>query len=222
MAHKKICLFGSSCNPPTGDGGHRSLVKYFAEKFEEVWVLPVFKHAFATKRDLAEFNDRINMAKLNFESVAANVKVLRLEEEVVTEALNKAMAEGIDPSTFTVGSYDLLNAIKAKSPEYDISWIMGGDTFNDLRAGKWKNSELIPQMVHIQLVLRPGVELQYEIPEGITKHVLDDTTDVSSTKVRSSNNPDELKQWLHPDVLKYIQDHKMYGFKDAELAAQAK
>ena len=47
-------------------------------------------------------------------------------------------------------------------------------------------------------------------------------TDVSSTKVRSSNNPDELKQWLHPDVLKYIQDHKMYGFKDAELAAQAK
>ena len=57
----------------------------------------VFKHAFATKRDLAEFNDRINMAKLNFESVAANVKVLRLEEEVVTEALNKAMAEGPKP-----------------------------------------------------------------------------------------------------------------------------
>lgn len=54
----------------------------------------VYKHIYATKRDLAPFEDRVAMAKLNFESLAPNVKVLRLEEEVVTAALQAAIDEG--------------------------------------------------------------------------------------------------------------------------------
>ncbi len=43
----------------------------------------------------------VAMSKLNFESVAPNVKVLRLEEEVVTEAL-KAIDRGPPPSPYSL------------------------------------------------------------------------------------------------------------------------
>jgi len=73
-APRRICLLGSSCNPPTGDGGHRLLAKHFAALYDEVWVLPVYKHIFANKSNLAPFEERVAMARINFESVAPNVR----------------------------------------------------------------------------------------------------------------------------------------------------
>ena len=55
---RKVCLFGTSANPPTGDGGHAGIVKYLANYpsdetdsgaglyFDEVRVLPVYRHMF--------------------------------------------------------------------------------------------------------------------------------------------------------------------------------
>lgn len=52
----KICLFGTSANPPTGLGGHTGIVSSLASikstekentpKFDEIRVLPVYKHMF--------------------------------------------------------------------------------------------------------------------------------------------------------------------------------
>lgn len=65
---KRVVLFGSSANPPTGLGGHIGIVKYFAGKekwdawtvdlFDEVWILPVYRHAYASKRELEAFEKR--------------------------------------------------------------------------------------------------------------------------------------------------------------------
>ena len=56
---KRVCLFGLSANPPTGNGGHIGIVKALSalrlhpqqensrEKFDEIRVLPVYKHMFA-------------------------------------------------------------------------------------------------------------------------------------------------------------------------------
>lgn len=57
---KRICLFGTSANPPTGWGGHAGIVQFLASMtscntdeshdtsllFHEVRVLPVYKHMF--------------------------------------------------------------------------------------------------------------------------------------------------------------------------------
>ena len=87
MTTKKVLLFGLSGNPPTGDGGHRGIARHFAAlagvraDFEQVWVMPVFQHAFAAKRNLVAFDKRLEMARLNFGDLP-NVKVVSLEREV--------------------------------------------------------------------------------------------------------------------------------------------
>ena len=51
---KKVCLFGTSANPPTGKGGHGGIVEHLlsltsrdgAPAFDEVRVLPVYRHMF--------------------------------------------------------------------------------------------------------------------------------------------------------------------------------
>lgn len=57
---RRICLFGLSADPPTGEGGHVGIAKALAtlrseddndEKwaFDEVRVLPVYRHTFSVR-----------------------------------------------------------------------------------------------------------------------------------------------------------------------------
>jgi nicotinic acid mononucleotide adenylyltransferase len=57
---RRVCLFGLSANPPTGTFGHQGIVAALVAggTFLEVWVLPVFTHAYASKRALAPFEHR--------------------------------------------------------------------------------------------------------------------------------------------------------------------
>jgi nicotinic acid mononucleotide adenylyltransferase len=72
---KRICLFGTSANPPTGIGGHAGIVKALVglRKFDEVRVLPVYRHTFASKRDqLLGFDHRIAMCELAMEGISSS------------------------------------------------------------------------------------------------------------------------------------------------------
>ena len=57
---RRICLFGTSGDPPTGDGGHATIVRTLSSLtipisdpesslyyFDQVWVLPVFQHMYS-------------------------------------------------------------------------------------------------------------------------------------------------------------------------------
>jgi hypothetical protein len=69
---RQVCLFGTSANPPTGDGGHTGIVKALSklDSFHEIRILPVFRHTFASKRkQLESFHHRYNMCKLSFGSI---------------------------------------------------------------------------------------------------------------------------------------------------------
>lgn len=62
---RRVLLFGLSANPPTGARGHMGLLAHCrALRFDEVWLLPVFRHIFASKRRLAPFRDRLAMLRL--------------------------------------------------------------------------------------------------------------------------------------------------------------
>lgn len=69
MSKKRIVLFGLSANPPTGLGGHMGIIRYFScmiliqnvlfvALFDEVWILPVYRHAYSSKRSLESFEHR--------------------------------------------------------------------------------------------------------------------------------------------------------------------
>lgn len=62
----RILLFGLSANPPTGKGGHYGMMEYFSKSFDEIWILPVYRHTYSSKRNLASFQDRMEMCRLNF------------------------------------------------------------------------------------------------------------------------------------------------------------
>lgn len=133
MSTKEIAIFGLSANPPTGDEGHLGIVKFLigTNLFSEVWVLPVYQHQF-TEKKLETFEDRMTMCKLCMEPLSSDkcgIKVLPLEKEVNEKKGGKH------------GTVDTLEFIKKTNPELSIHLVLGGDTFNDLASGKWKNGD---------------------------------------------------------------------------------
>lgn len=46
---KKVCLFGLSADPPTGESGHVGIVNELIQMniYDEIRILPVYQHTFA-------------------------------------------------------------------------------------------------------------------------------------------------------------------------------
>lgn len=133
VGQRDIAIFGLSGNPPTGDRGHTGIVKYLAKSnlFQEVWVLPVFKHQFSSKQSLSSFQTRVDMCQLAFESYSSKscrVRVLKVEQEV----------EAMVPKH---GTIDTLNFIKSRFPQAHLHLILGSDTYHDIAVGKWKQGD---------------------------------------------------------------------------------
>ena len=131
----RVALFGLSGNPPTGESGHRGIVKVLVQthNFDEIWILPVYNHFFTKK--LIPFNHRMELCQRNFQDLSqpwCEVKVLPTEAEVCTE-----LAPGVRP-----GTIDTIEFINNRSPVLlDISLVLGKDTFLDLINKKWKESD---------------------------------------------------------------------------------
>lgn len=122
---RQVCLFGTSANPPTGSGGHAGIVKALVDlrRFDEVLILPVYRHPFETKRDqLAGYDHRVAMCRLAFEPPPGGrpgvvvVRVSRAEEEAFARLVAKAAeaATGGDEDglgNLRVGTADLLEML---------------------------------------------------------------------------------------------------------------
>ena len=69
----QVCLFGLSADPPTGIGGHWGIAQYLATSselsFDEVRILPVYRHMYSNKRNnQMPFHHRVQLCKLLFEN----------------------------------------------------------------------------------------------------------------------------------------------------------
>ncbi len=153
----KIALFGGSFNPP--HLGHRAVVKDLAEsdQFDEIWILPSFKHPF--KKKLISFEDRIELCCLAFGVLGKKIKISRLEKE-----LNS-------PHGYTI---DLINHLVKKYPNHSFSLVVGTDLLQEKK--RWKNFEEIEKKVSIFKISRSGYESSVypnisssEIREAIVK-----------------------------------------------------
>jgi nicotinate (nicotinamide) nucleotide adenylyltransferase len=140
-----ILLFGTSANPPTGMGGHLGVVVEGAarEGVDEVWILPVFRHAFEHKREMPSFEHRFRMAELAFATVP--------KARVIDAERRCALAMG---TPARVGTVDVVRMLIAENPSVRFGLLLGADTHQDLVAGRWKESDALRSLVEIVPVPR--------------------------------------------------------------------
>ncbi len=135
----KIALFGGSFDPP--HIGHLAVGKHLADsgEFDEVWVLPSFRHPFA--KESRPYEERLALCRLAFEGLDPKLKVSMEEREAQS------------PQGFTV---DLLRHLRKKYPKHHFFWIMGSDLQRE--SSRWKDFEEIKKLAEIYPIARKGYE----------------------------------------------------------------
>uniref|UniRef100_A0A7S0R0Y8 Cytidyltransferase-like domain-containing protein n=1 Tax=Pyramimonas obovata TaxID=1411642 RepID=A0A7S0R0Y8_9CHLO len=209
---KNVVIFGLSANPPTGLQGHTGVVKRLAQEFDEVWVMPVYRHMYSSKSGLADFEHRMRMCELSFADTDGKVKVCAVEKDVME--LRTQEQEGEDPASIRIGSIDVIRYLKAESPSVSWSWALGADTYKDLQAGKWKCSEEFQDEAHLVVIPRVG-QAEVALSGGARLMPVSTLGEVSSTAVRATTDEETLSKMLHPAVLGYIKEHGLYAFSTA-------
>lgn len=128
-----------------------------------------------------------------------------------------------------VGTADLLEILMEAEPTVDFAFALGGDTFMDLTNWKWRRSREVLSFLQGRFIVlfRKGLSSSEALQERIDQlnkqedgqaRLLQIPTlqEVSSTQIRASNDVEELKELLHPEVLKYMKEHKLYAFATSQ------
>lgn len=213
-APRSILLFGLSANPPTGWGGHAGIVRWAASGRTfvalsnrapaEVWVLPVYVHSFSQKRNMPAFHHRMAMARLAFEHLpgaSVPVRVLDVERRV-------AEAGGERPSSGSRrGTVDVVRYLSSIHADTRFGLLLGADTYLDLTAARWKESEELKALVDLVVVPRRGA------PEvDGAADALPELSDISSSMLRATTDERLWGQGVFPEVFAYVVEHGLYGF----------
>lgn len=212
---RQVCLFGTSADPPTGEGGHVGIVRALSElTFDEVRVLPVYQHMFSSKANrLLPFKTRMTMCQLAFHGIP-NVTVSDDEKRCFELFAQKESSK--------VGTADLLDMLIAEEKDVDFSFAMGADTFMDLTQWKWRRSQDIWKLLDGRIItfVRPGLfendNMFNERTHDLNVKVLSvpNLQPISSTQVRNTISKEKLQGILIPTVLDYIVQQKLYGFSE--------
>lgn len=178
----KICIFGSSFNPP--HIGHLQIVAGLKQMdFDQILIVPTGnpnhkKINITTEDRLALISEFSNLC---------NVEVSLHEIENQFE--------------YTVESLEYLNF----NSDVEIYFAIGSDSVNSLPT--WDKFDRLKQMVTFVVVNRPGIPMSDEVLQQIKYVYLDiETTDVSSSQLRKQINPNMIP----PEVYKIIAERNLY------------
>lgn len=187
----RVALYGGSFNPP-----HIAhvLVASWAlglGEIDEVWVIPTGDHPFG--KQLADFDDRLEMCRRAFGCFGSRVRLLEIER-------------GPGPHY----SHETVAKLHAKYPGYRWRWLMGSDTLRD--APKWRNFAELEQLAPPLWIPRAG----YPLPEDEAGSPKPDfmLPNLSSTLVReqlAAGRHDALEGFVPIPVLHYITQRGLYG-----------
>jgi nicotinic acid mononucleotide adenylyltransferase len=125
-------------------GGHGDIVRSIARSghFDEVWVVPVYRHPYTTaaKSRLEDsYEHRLRMCELGLcggGTPSCPVVISRIEEEVFSYLAKQPVAP------LRIGTIDTIDYLIRKfEGSIQFHLVLGSDAYGDLRAGKWKHSE---------------------------------------------------------------------------------
>lgn len=237
----RLSIFGFSANPPTDLSGHAGIIQSLVDSglYDEVWLVPVYVHMYTTKRNLEQYEHRMEMCRLvsdRLSTASVAVRSSDLERTVYLDARSKSLA---DPNSqdlvVQIGSIDVIRYVRANLKKYDLLSInLGADSYNDLVNGKWKQHTSLLSEVYVNAFCRNGVTPLPAPPfaKGVNFLQLKSLSGTSSTIVRSEN-PGILADWpftlsyyilrhrecvpVFPEVYDYIREQRLYFYSDAAL-----
>jgi nicotinate-nucleotide adenylyltransferase len=120
--------------------------------------------------------------------------------DIAIEGENKLRTSSIEFS-LPIPAYtiDTLTYLQEKHPEHSFSVIIGSDSLQNLH--KWKNYEKLINEYKILVYERPGIEIQKDYGENITRLKVP-LLDISSTRIREMIKAGKSIKFLVPDVVK--------------------
>ena len=154
---------------PTNLGGHATSSAALFPHFDEVWILPVFKHAYASAppRALREKARDVRAPLSTLAAAAFNVRRDRRQKTVV-EAAIAAQRFAVPAPVFVPGEwcrpvvklwYDVLRWLRAAHPGMDFAWVMGGGRVR-ISATRRRRFGAVPEGLRVVVVPRSGTDAE--------------------------------------------------------------
>lgn len=179
----KICIFGSSFNPP--HNGHVQIVEYLQNmEFDKIMIVPTGK----PNHKKIGISDYHRIQLINIFRDICNVDVSMHEIENKFE--------------YTFQSLQYLNFSESDR----IYFALGYDSVNTLET--WDYFPELAQMLTFVIFKRPGIELNVEVLKKIKYHLVEtEIADISSTKLREKIN----NKLVPTEIYNYIVENNLYS-----------
>ena len=197
---KEIALLGGAFDPVTL--GHIQVAEYVlaaSRIFSEVWLMPCFSHVY--DKHMVPSQHRLKMCEI---AAAASNRIRVFDYEIRHQ--------------LTRGTYYLIRQLLTEdfSRDYHYSMIIGQDNANTFN--HWIRYKELAEILRFVVVPRKGVSLDHQVSWYWQAPHIYLTKDcqvmqVSSTKVRNllaANKLEGVKPCVHPGVLEYILEHRLY------------
>lgn len=196
----RVALFGGSFDPP--HMGHQLASLYVLETFpvDELWLVPVFRHAFDKK--LTPYHHRLAMCERLAQSLGPRVHVSSVEEE-------------LGGPSYTL---HMVRRLQQKHPDIAFSLVIGSDLIKERE--RWFGWQELSSRLPFLVLHRSGADSPGS-PEppacDICHHEKLSLPEVSSTAARSALSQGICPTgWLSRSVLTYIEDHSLYLAKEED------
>ncbi|CAN5651483.1 nicotinate (nicotinamide) nucleotide adenylyltransferase [soil metagenome] len=188
----RVALFGGSFNPP--HVAHQLVALYVLETcaIDELWFVPTFVHPF--HKELAPYDDRIEMCKLAVRALGARAKVSRAEETLANK-----------PGFVSSRTLELVEMLREQHPERQFRIVIGGDILAETH--KWYRWADLAAIAPPIVVGRTG----FALPPGTTETGIV-MPEISATRARelvAAGDP-HAASLLPSEVLRYIAARGLY------------
>lgn len=206
----KIGLYGGTFNPP--HQGHRRMADAFLQEIkpDKMLIVPNKRPVHKICEDLALDYERVEMCRRAFPESAFHVSEMEIQREKESYTL------------YTVED------LKAQYPDAELYLLMGSDMF--LSFHKWYHYQEILEACTLCVASREDeiskntmrsyafqklhLYLRGEQDEKVRFLPLD-PLEVSSSELREKiQNGEDTGEFLAPEVLSYIKERKMYGYRE--------
>ncbi|MBQ6964785.1 MAG: nicotinate-nucleotide adenylyltransferase [Bacteroidaceae bacterium] len=191
----KIGIYGGSFNPI--HRGHVELAASIVRQglVDELWLLvsPLNPLKQGAESDIAEYEHRLNMARLATEGVDG-VKVSDFERHL------------------PVPSYTIttLGELRKAYPDHEFVLVIGADNWE--RFPRWYHAQEIVDTYNILVYRRPGHEIDESVLPPSVRVVETPLYDISSTEIREGvQRGEDMKEWVDEKVSGYIKEHELYS-----------
>lgn len=178
----KVAFYGGSFNPPHYGHFLATAWAIFSGEVEQVWMVPSYRHPFG--KDMAPYEDRLNMCRIGVAGMEPQIYVSDCERELQT-----------------IYTIDTIEQLYVRYPQHQFRLLVGSDILQEQK--QWKSFERLILIAPLLQVPRAGYTTHY-IPYALPQ--------VSSTEIRQLISLGQSIDGYTPSsIIRYILEHHLYS-----------